>query len=195
MTKICSVPECSAVHYARGYCSRHYRLFLVYGVPYSLSDRYTRTAEERFWQLVDKNGPIHPVLKTRCWIWIGSRLDDGYGQFNLDGQTVRAHRYSFFLAHGKWPTLDVLHHCDNPSCVRSDHFYEGTDKDNAQDRDTRRRRKAPKGEANGRAILTRPKIQELKNRFSHGETIVTFIQETGLNRSTISRALNGRSWK
>ena len=32
------------------------------------------------------------------------------------------------------PQLHVLHHCDNPLCVRFPHLFLGTDKDNHQDR-------------------------------------------------------------
>ena len=64
---------------------------------------------ERFWAKVDKGG--------ECWVWTASVNNHGYGQFTHKGRPVKAHRFSWFLAHGEWPTQQVLHHCDNPPCV------------------------------------------------------------------------------
>lgn len=89
--------------------------------------------EDRFWSRVDKNGPVHPVLKTRCWLWIGSIDKDGYGFMSINHRNVRAHRYAFYLAHGRWPMPMGLHKCDNRPCVRQDHLFEGTLQDNYRD--------------------------------------------------------------
>ncbi len=32
------------------------------------------TDEERFWTRVNKDGPVHPVLGTACWLWTGAVL-------------------------------------------------------------------------------------------------------------------------
>lgn len=55
---------------------------------------------DRFWSKVDKNGPLHPTLGTRCWIWTASKDGCGYGMFKIadgskNGHCERAHRYSF----------------------------------------------------------------------------------------------------
>jgi hypothetical protein len=42
-----------------------------------------------FWTLVDKNGPLPEKstgVKSRCWLWIGSIRQDGYGWFNFEGR-------------------------------------------------------------------------------------------------------------
>lgn len=67
-----------------------------------------------------------------CWPWIGARDKDGYGQFNYDGHTVRAHRVAFFLTKGKWPKNLALHECDYPPCCNPFHIFDGTRKDNTQ---------------------------------------------------------------
>lgn len=109
----------------------------------------TRPLEERFWEKVDKQGPTMPGMKTCCWLWVGGREGGGYGSIGLGpGRRVgRASRVAWELKHGKIPEdLCVLHHCDNPPCVRGTHLYLGTQKQNAADRERRGRSNHPTGD-------------------------------------------------
>lgn len=93
-----------------------------------MAKRGPKTSPEKkasnFWAKV-KKGP-------GCWIWQGAQDWRGYGRF---GRPVGfAHRFSFQLHNGKIPAGAVIcHSCDNPSCVRPDHLWAGTRKDNQID--------------------------------------------------------------
>ncbi len=83
--------------------------------------------EQRFWAKVEKSDD--------CWVWIGSRSSSGYGRIsNENGRQEQANRVAWRLANGPIPDgFDVCHHCDNPPCVRPDHLWLGTPRDNGLD--------------------------------------------------------------
>jgi len=91
-----------------------------------------RNIAERFWEKVDTSG--------ECWLWRASMTSDGYGAFQSNGRTqVRAHRMALMLTLGMFDQrMQVLHHCDNPQCVRPEHLYLGTALENMRDRSRRR---------------------------------------------------------
>jgi hypothetical protein len=89
---------------------------------------------DHFWSLVDKSG--------ECWIWTGTRDPQGYGVAYVPGVLgMRAHRVAYQLTYGPIasPRLFVCHRCDNPPCVRPDHMFKGTAKENAHDMKTKGR--------------------------------------------------------
>jgi len=95
-----------------------------------------QTIEERFWNKVDKkNGtiPKHSPDLGKCWIFVGSKNQSGYGQFSYKGRPRLAHRLCWHLSTGRPLETFILHHCDNPCCVRPSHLWEGNAKDNTHD--------------------------------------------------------------
>ncbi len=100
----------------------------------------------RFWRKVNK--------RATCWEWDGAHQERGYGKFRIGQKQYYAHRVSAWLA-GMIPTpaapsrFDqhikgfVLHHCDNPKCVKPEHLWIGNTSDNQKDCYLKGRHKTP----------------------------------------------------
>jgi hypothetical protein len=91
---------------------------------------------ERFWRVVNKNGPIparYPELGP-CWVWTACLNNHGYGKVGRGHKYFIAHRLAWIYAIGAIPDkLCVLHRCDNPPCVNPKHLFLGTHQDNMDD--------------------------------------------------------------
>lgn len=143
--------------------------------------------DDRFWSKVNKNGAIHPTLKTRCWEWTGS-IVDGYGTFWFEGKPLYAHRLSWAFSNGPIPAgLLTLHHCDNRSCIRPKHLYIGTNQDNTKDKLSRGRE--ARGITHGRLKIVAADV--LLIRQAHG-TLREIAARFGVS---ISHVYNIRSGK
>ena len=106
--------------------------------PMSVSKK--RPLEQRFWEKVNKNGPIpsqRPDLGP-CWQWIGSIQGTGYGDIFVEslgnGRTFKklAHRLSYEMNIGQIPDgLELDHLCRNRGCVNPQHLEPVTRKVNS----------------------------------------------------------------
>ena len=70
-------------------------------------------------------------------IWCGGLDKNGYGYLVVCGRPRKAHRLAWELAYGPIPPgMMVLHRnpCHHPACVRFDHLYLGTARENGQDK-------------------------------------------------------------
>lgn len=164
---------------------------------------HSRPLAERFWEKVNKDGPLpsaeaivtHPEIEdTRCWEWTGSLNPKGYGQVK-DKETVHAHRASWFLEHGKYPTDQCLHKCDNRACVRPLHLFEGTNVDNVIDREAKGRNHPPHGEQQGIAKLTTKQVLEIRKRFAVGVPMKVLSQRFGTVVGNISNIVRRVNWR
>lgn len=141
---------------------------------------------ERFWSKVDKSG--------ECWLWTAGKIC-GYGQYTLPGRiSSRAHRVSWAISNGEIPAgMLVCHKCDVKNCVRPDHLFLGTDKDNAADCVAKGRN--TKGQMVGRSRLNKEKVLAIRGKYKpRVYSQRRLAKEYGVSRSTIQTIIERRFW-
>jgi hypothetical protein len=145
--------------------------------------------EVRFWSRVNKT--------ATCWLWTGSiRNQFGYGRIRANNVTWPTHRLSWVLANGPIPDgLWVLHRCDNPRCVRPDHLFLGTPKDNSQDRDAKGRHRVVRGERQGSSKLTVNQVREIRTLYATGSVSYrSLAQQFDVSVTTIGFIITRKRW-
>lgn len=147
------------------------------------SHQIENTLQNRFWLNVDVGN------KNECWNWEGSTTKGGYGNF----ENSKAHRFSYRLHYGEFnPKLDVLHECDNPSCVNPAHLFLGSHLQNMQDMVNKGRSK--RGENCAKHKLTEKQVREIRIKSSTGMSSYDLAREYEVDPKTIRNAVNRVTW-
>jgi hypothetical protein len=142
---------------------------------------------ERFWRFVKKT--------ENCWIWTGAKTSEGYGKFRIGaGALVRAHRFVYELVFGKiQDEIDVLHKCDNPSCIRPDHLFLGTAQDNMQD--CKKKGRTTTGNKNAQAKLLEKEVRYIREAYAAGTlNQPQLARKFGVDQKTVSRIARRENW-
>ncbi len=150
---------------------------------------------DRFMSKVDQHGPVHPYSedKGRCWIYLGGKLQGReYGRFSIGRKTVYAHRFSYFVKNGKLPDNCACHSCDRGWCVNPDHLFDGTHKENADDRDSKGR--GAKGERGGTAKLSSEDVAYIRSMTGLVKQR-DLASKFGVSRGNIGHIQRYMNWK
>lgn len=151
-------------------------------------ERIKEDPEVRFFKKVKKT--------DYCWFWQGAKHSyKGYGSFYNGNKIVKAHRFSYEHFVGQVPeNYCVLHTCDNPSCVRPDHLFIGTNKDNVADKMSKNRH--PRGQSCVNAKLSDDEVIEIKKAqqfyyWGQNSDLAHFYK---VSNRTISQIKMGKLW-
>lgn len=174
----------------------------------------------RFWSNVQK------ADGDGCWLYrpgatSRSQLRSAaYPLVRCNGARLRAHQWSWVVAHGPVPSgLCVLHRCDVPRCVRPDHLFLGTLAENNADRDRKGRQatgdrtkpwlrargerhgsrtkpaSVPRGERHPHARLSASDVVEIRRlRTKEGLTQQAIADRFGLSQAHVSEIVRGTKW-
>lgn len=132
-----------------------------------------------------------------CWVWKLSTNKKGYGTVSWRGRLQLVHRVVYILTFGELPNDKpcALHHCDNPPCCRPDHLFAGTRPDNIEDMYAKEREYVLKGEEQGRAKLTNPKIKFIRKVCPRLVSMSALSRKFDVSVQTISRVVHRENWR
>ena len=145
------------------------------------------------------------LMPNGCWEWTKSRKSGGYPQFvRVDGtKNVGGHRLMLTSLGHKLDGLCACHHCDNPPCVRPDHLFPGTHRDNSKDCHKKGRNSPPpvidwademKERRHHWQKLSRDDIPLIRARLAAGETLSAIAIDFGVGFKAISKIKTGERW-
>lgn len=119
-----------------------------------------------------------------------------YGVMVFCGKRENAHRLSYKIHVGNIPDgMFVLHRCDTPQCVRPDHLFLGTNRDNVLDMKQKGRMPNRKGEAHHFAKLTNRDVLAIRREYV--PRIVTLKDlglKYGVTESMVSTIVRRKRW-
>ena len=125
-----------------------------------------------------------------CWEWTGKKDGRGYGRFYdpRSMTTRRAHQLMFEYING-FKAEEILHECDNTSCVKPTHLRAGTHEGNMRDMAKKARGNTCK--------LTTESVRRIRESFvpGRGGNSSELQKEYGVSRHTIRQIANGETWK
>lgn len=144
-------------------------------------------ADQRFWPKVVKS-----LEEDGCWNWNAGFLKTGYGSFSLGTKKpIKAHRYSWILHYGPIPFgMMVCHKCDNRKCVRPDHLFLGTAKQNNDDAIAKGRMKVRKWNK-----LTEEIVINIRSQNRNCAELKEIAETLGVHFTIVYRAYRGTTWR
>jgi hypothetical protein len=132
-------------------------------------------------------------VKSKCWLWLGSVTDQGYGRFKAAGKRYQVRRYAWReMGRPDSGTLTVSTRCRDKLCVR--HLRTRTR--SAIMASVPRAKGWPSGEQNHFARTTVKTVLQLRKLHAKGDLTQAMLAERfGLSLSNVKSILGRRSWK
>lgn len=157
--------------------------------------RPPRSLKDRFWEKV--------IVQEGCWDWSGAKTRLGYcvirDQYPKKGNQF-GHRVSYMIHKGQiGEGMNILHKCDNPSCVNPDHLQQGTQKQNIHDMIAKGRRTKTtglKGSESPRSKLSWDDVRKIRELLAIGDLRQKDIGEMfSVSQTAIWNIHLNKTWK
>ena len=133
------------------------------------------------------------VERGDCWIWTGSSTKDGYGVLTIGRKQHRAHRVAYQEFVGDIPAGNVVcHRCDTPLCIRPEHLFIGSPKDNTQDMLAKGRRPRIAGLDHPNTKISPAERENIKALRARGVLLKEIANQYGVSFQLISDICIGR---
>lgn len=186
MKNTCSI--CNKKRFCKELCVAHYRRLQRHGSPTGGgSARQKRGNPVRaFYALIKRT--------NTCWLWKGRTNKGGYGILSVHGKETLAHRFSYFIAFGAYPSNLCLHSCDVRNCVNPAHLRSGTHQDNNDDMMNRQRNRQLKGEAHPNSKLTTFDIRFIRFWVARGFGTSDLGRLFSIHPGAMTRIVHRQSW-
>ena len=133
-------------------------------------------------------------------MWTAAKDSRGYGRVmdrlpDESTRVVSAHRVSWeFANERKVPEgLSVCHTCDTPACVRPDHLFVGTMKENMED--CARKMRSTLGVRNASSRFSERDVLDIYFLSSRGHTGSAIARFIGVHDPTVYDIISGRGWR
>ena len=135
------------------------------------------------------------LIDKGCWLWTGYIDGAGRARFKYNNHRFLASRVAYFLATGiDAGKLNVHHTCDNPRCIKFNHLWLGTQRENIEDmnRKGRHGHTGAKGIKQPTAKLTDEKVREIRLKLKNQPYLAKKFR---VSQSLISMVQNRQVWK
>jgi hypothetical protein len=144
----------------------------------------------------------YTIEENGCWnCYSHSRDKGGYPHISITQDkkdyTIKIVKFLWLSKYGLVPDeLQLLHTCDNKSCINLDHIFLGTHQDNMSDKVHKNRQS--KGENHGRSKLTDEQVSFIRDNHRPNGLNYNQLQLANLfdiSKAQINRIIHQESWK
>lgn len=140
------------------------------------------------------------ITISGCWEWKGAKNKQEYGYIfdSRINKKVLAHRffYSEYTGQPIPPDIDILHKCDNPSCIYPLHLFKGDQTINMRDMKEKGREHHASGILNHKAKLTAEQVLEIRAVYIPMVTTCAELgRKYGVTRENIHSIIIRKTWK
>ena len=129
---------------------------------------------------------------TGCWNCTShAKTYEGYPMITSNGKSTTLHRHLYMQHVGRQlpPHIEVIHTCDNPSCINLAHLREGTHIENM--RDAANKNRIAHGENHPHAKLTEDAAKHIARSSA---TLKTLARHHGVSIQAVHAVKHGKTW-